>query len=84
MPTGPQGQKRPRDIVRTAIMVAKLSTGEITEELKDPSGRVRSGYAGSKARAAKLSKEERTAIAKKAAQARWHGHKLVKVETEVQ
>jgi hypothetical protein len=72
MPKGPQGQKRPRDTVRTAIMVAKLSTGEIMEELKEPSGRVRSGHAGSKARAAKLSREERTAIAKKASAARWH------------
>jgi hypothetical protein len=53
-------------------MVAKISTGEIVEELHEPSGKVRSGHAGSKARAAKLTKDERVAIAKKAAYARWH------------
>jgi len=74
MPKGPQGQKRPRDTVRCAIMVAKLSTGEIAEELHDPSGKVRSGKAGSRARAEKLTQAERTAIAKKAAAARWKGH----------
>jgi hypothetical protein len=72
MPKGPQGQKRPADIVRCAIMVAKISTGEMIEELHEPSGKVRSGQAGSQARAAKLTKAERVAIAKKAAHARWH------------
>jgi hypothetical protein len=42
-----------------------------TEELKEPSGRVRSGHAGAQARAANMSKEERVAVAKKAAAARW-------------
>lgn len=74
MPKGPQGQKRPADTVRCAVMVAKISTGEIEEELKEPSGKVRSGHAGSKARAEKLTKAERVAIAKKAAAARWYGH----------
>ncbi len=82
MPTGPQGQKRPADTVRCAMIVAKLSTGEITEELHEPSGKVRSGQAGSKARAAKLTNVERVAIAKKAAAARWHGHKTTKNTTE--
>jgi hypothetical protein len=71
MPKGPQGQKRPADIVGCAVMVAKLATGAITEKLQTPSGKVRSGEAGAKARAEKLSKEERTVIAKKAAAARW-------------
>jgi len=52
-------------------MVGRIATGEITEETKEPSGKVRSGQAGSKARAEKLSQEERTAIAKKAAARRW-------------
>lgn len=52
-------------------MVGRLATGEITEELKEPSGKVRSGKAGSKARAANLRQEERTTIAKKAAARRW-------------
>ena len=71
MAQGPQGQRRPADAVGCAIMVAKLATGEITEELKEPSGKARSGIAGGKARAEKLSQEERTAIAKKAAAQRW-------------
>jgi hypothetical protein len=71
MPRGPQGQKRPVDAIGCAVMVGRLATGEIIEILKEPSGKVRSGNAGSKARAEKLSKEERTAIAKKAAAQRW-------------
>jgi hypothetical protein len=82
MPKGPQGQKRPADTVRAAIMVAKISTGEITEELHEPSGKVRSGKAGSKARAAKLTKDERVAIAKKAAQARWHKQQATSASDE--
>jgi len=69
---GPQGQKRPTDIVGNAIMVAKLATGELEETLKQPSGKVRSGHAGAKARASKMTKEQRSAVAKKAAAARWH------------
>jgi len=71
MPKGPQGQKRPADVIGAAIMVAKIATGEIEEKLKEPSGKVRSGKAGAKARAEKLTDEERSAIAKKAAGARW-------------
>jgi len=71
MPRGPQGQKRPADTIGCAVMVGKIATGEIEEKLKEPSGKVRSGKAGSKARAEKLSQEVRSAIAKKAAAARW-------------
>lgn len=69
MPKGPQGQKRPADQVGMSIMVAKIATGEIEDNKK--SGRVRSGQAGAKARAEKLTKEERSEIARKAANARW-------------
>lgn len=71
MPKGPQGQRRPADAIGCAIMVGRIATGEITEILKEPSGKVRSGKAGSKARAEKLSQEERTSVARKAAAARW-------------
>lgn len=70
MPKGPQGQRRPADTVEAAIMVAKIATGEI-EETPRPSNKVKSGKAGAAARAKKLSQEERTAIAKKAAARRW-------------
>lgn len=71
MPTGPQGQKRPADVIGAATMVAKIATGEITEKLKQPSGKVRSGKAGAKARAESMTAEERSAVAKKAAAKRW-------------
>lgn len=71
MPRGPQGQKRPSDAIGCAVMVGRIATGEITEVLKEPSGKTRSGLAGAAARAKKLSQKERTAIAKKAAAQRW-------------
>jgi hypothetical protein len=53
-------------------MVAKIATGELTEEEDQRSvGKIRSGKAGAKARAQKLTSEERREIAKKAASARW-------------
>jgi hypothetical protein len=35
MPKGPRGEKRPRGVIETAIMVAKIATGEIEEDI-DP------------------------------------------------
>jgi hypothetical protein len=52
-------------------MVARIAVGEIEEELKTPSGKVRSGIAGAKARAESLTSSERQDIAKRAAAARW-------------
>ena len=71
MPSGPSGQKRPADAVGCAVTVAKIATGEIEDTTTKKSGPVRSGYAGAKARAEKLTKEERREIAAKAAAARW-------------
>jgi hypothetical protein len=72
MPRGPQGQKRPADTIGCAVMVAKIATGEIKEEVDERSpGKIRSGRAGAKARAERLSSEERRDIAKKAADGRW-------------
>ena len=71
MPTGPKGEKRPADVIGCAVQVARLSVGLETEELREPSGRVRSGHAGAKARAEGLPAEERQRIAKKAAAVRW-------------
>lgn len=66
MPKGPRGEKRPADAIGLAVMVAKIATGEIEDELT-PSR----GSGGGKARAEKLSPEERSAIAQKAARRRW-------------
>ena len=71
MSKGPQGQKRPTDVVGCAVLVAKIATGEVQEELDRPSGRVKSGRAGGPARAAALTAKERNVIARKAANARW-------------
>ena len=71
MPIGPRGERRPADVVSGAIMVARLSVGDITGELKKPSGKVRSGIADAKARAEKLTAEDRKEDARKAAAARW-------------
>ena len=71
MPKGPQGQKRPADVIGNAVTIAKIATGEIEDtELKYPA-KHSSGLAGGKARAKSLSKSRRTEIAKKAADARW-------------
>ena len=71
MPKGPQGQQRPADIIGNAVHIAKIATGEIEEtSLKQPAKR-KSGLAGAKARAEKLTAEERSEIAKSAARRRW-------------
>ena len=33
MPSGPQGQKRKADVIGNAVLVMKIATGEIQEEL---------------------------------------------------
>ncbi len=75
MPKGPQGQKRPGDVVGAAIRAAKIATGEIAEEVEPDDGKdkaaVAMGRKGGAARAASLSKRRRAEIAKKAAETRW-------------
>ena len=73
MPRGPQGQKRPADVIGAAVMVAKIATGEIEDTKRDPGTEAnrKGGLKGGKARAAKLSPEKRAEIAKKAARTRW-------------
>ena len=71
MPTGPRGEKRPADVIGAAILVAHIATGEIVEEVREPSGKVRSGLAGAKARAENMTSQECSQIARRAAEARW-------------
>ena len=73
MPKGPKGQKRPADVIGTAIKVAKIATGEIKDEAADPAKDLmrRGGKKGGRARAKKLSPERRSEIARIAALARW-------------
>jgi hypothetical protein len=75
MPRGPKGQRRPADVIGNAVHVMKIATGEVeeTETTPDPAKEHmrRGGLKGGKARAAKLGAKRRSAIAKKAARARW-------------
>ena len=74
MPRGPKGQKRPADVIGNAVKVMRIATGEEEEEFeddgKDPAAKAL-GAKGGKARAAALSKERRSEIAKTAAMSRW-------------
>ncbi len=74
MPKGPKGQKRPADVIGNAVRVMQIATGEAEEEYdddgKDPAAKAL-GAKGGRARAAKLTPEQRSEIARKAAAKRW-------------
>ena len=67
--------KRPRDPVELAKQVFDIATGEaedtVSESKRHPSKRRAGGLKGGKARAKSLTAEERSKIARNAAQARW-------------
>ena len=74
MPMGPQGQRRPGDVVGAAIMVAKIATGDLEDNVAEPpkaDHHARGGKKGGAARAAALTPERRSEIAKAAAAKRW-------------
>ncbi len=75
MPKGPQGQKRPADAIGLAVMVGRIATGEIEDTGADPAAKkatkAEAGRKGGNKRAATTPAAQRTAIAKKAARARW-------------
>ena len=77
MPKGPQGQKRPADVIGNAIKVARIATGEEQEDFSPDDGKdqaaVSLGKRGGTARAASMTPERRAEIAKKAAAKRWGG-----------
>lgn len=80
MPTGPKGQKRVADAASNAVRVMQIATGQI-EEVPKPvnvgknAAAAALGSLGGKARATKLSKKARSAIAKNAAKSRWNRRK---------
>jgi hypothetical protein len=72
-------RKRPADVNQLAKLVADLATGDAVEpdptSGKDPAAVARGrkgGLKGGKARAERLTAEERSAVARKAALARWN------------
>lgn len=73
MPKGPDGQKRPGDVIGAAVMVAKIATGEVEDRPDDTLKRraAKAGQQGGPARAMKLAPEQRSEIARLAAAARW-------------
>jgi hypothetical protein len=75
----PERSRRPRDVNQLAHLIGDIATGQREDEPpaereKDPAavalGR-KGGLKGGKARAAKMTAEERSAAAKKAVEARW-------------
>lgn len=73
MPKGPQGQKRPADVVGAAVKVARISVGDEPDNGKEApaSAAAQLGKLGGAARARNLTAEQRTEAAQKAAQKRW-------------
>ena len=74
MPKGPKGERRPADPIANAVRIARIATGEEPEELtndgKDAAA-VSLGRRGGRARAEKMTAEQKTEIARKAATTRW-------------
>lgn len=70
MPKGPNGERRPADVIGAAVLVGRIATGEAIDP-KPPSSRQRAAKAGGNARAKELSPEERKRIAQAAAARRW-------------
>ena len=68
MPRGPNGERRPGDVVGCAVTVAKIATGELEEDL--PAHRDIK-VKGGKARADGMTQEERSELARKGVKARW-------------
>lgn len=71
MPKGPQGQKRPADVISNAVLIARIATGEEEETKLKQAAKRKSGLAGADARAKALSSQRRREIARKAAKLRW-------------
>ena len=69
-------KKRPRDTSQLAKAIVDIATGEVDDKEPELSvKRRKAGQKGSKARAKALTPEERSEIARHAAQARWKkGH----------
>ena len=73
MPKGPQGQRRPADVIGNAVRVTEIATGQRDEKYQREPGKAAAelGSKGGRARAAKLSPEQRAEAARKAATKRW-------------
>ena len=68
---GPQGQKRPGDVVGCAVKVMKLATGEIVEQLEARTAGQELGRRGGRERAKRHTHEQLSALAKQGAAKRY-------------
>jgi hypothetical protein len=74
MPKGPRGEKRPADVIGNAVKVMRIAIGEETDDLETDRARSAAaelGSRGGKARAANMTPERRSDIARAAAKKRW-------------
>jgi hypothetical protein len=72
MPKGPKGEKRPADVIGNTVKVMRIATGEEVEVEFKTDQRLRTGgKKGGQNRADTLSAEQRSEIARLAAEARW-------------
>jgi hypothetical protein len=77
LPRDPKGEKRPADVNARAVMIAKIATGELADDVPIPESEgknpaaVALGRMGGKARAEAISAKRRKEIAQKAAEKRW-------------
>lgn len=75
MPEDHKRPKRPRDVIGNAVRVMEVATGQREEEAEpDLRGKEyarKGGLKGGRARAEKLTPEQRSEIARAAAAARW-------------
>ena len=65
--------KRPRDPIQLGKLIVDIATGDVQDSVEDDrnSAAIELGKKGGKARAEKLSSEERSQIARRAARKRW-------------
>jgi hypothetical protein len=74
MPTGPKGQKRKADVIGNAVLIARIATGEVEDDVPDD-GKDKAAQAlgrkGGKKRAETMTPQRRSEIARKAAAKRW-------------
>ncbi len=64
---GPRGEKRPADVIGNTVKVMRIATGEESEEIEIANAAATLGKLGGKARAKKLTPEQRAEISRLAA-----------------
>lgn len=75
MPKGPNGEKRPADVVGAAVLIGRIATGEAEDERDTlSSAAAEMGRKGGMARAEAMTPERRAEIARAGAAKRWGKH----------